>query len=103
MNGTWIGRDQTEDELVIKRIENYFHHVVMPIDFSNPNVYQPREQWEDFLDNRVEERFGENDLLREFRYRAYVDDQELEINTHPFCFIGGDNKGLDQILQIACA
>jgi hypothetical protein len=100
LKGIWIGKDQTKDELVIKRIENYFHHFVMPIDFSNPNMYMPREQWENFLKNRVEERFGENELLKQFRYRAYVDDQEIEINTHPFCYIGGDNKGLDQIMQL---
>ena len=42
----------------------------------------------------------EDELLKQFRYRAYVDDQETEINTHPFCYIGGDNKGLDQIMQL---
>jgi len=100
LNGSWIGKDQTESELVIKRIENYFHHFVMPFDFSNPNVYLPREQWEKRLETRIEERFGENELLKSFRYRAYKDDQETEINTHPFVYIGGDNKGLDQIMQL---
>lgn len=41
LNGDWIGKDKTEEELVIKRIENYFHHFVMPIDFSKPNIYLP--------------------------------------------------------------
>jgi len=100
LNGDWIGRDAGEDELVIKRIENYFHHFVMPIDYSSPNVYQPRGEWEKYIDNREEERFGENELLKQFRYRAYVDDEETEVNTHPFIYMGGDNKGLDQIMQL---
>ena len=100
LDGTWIGKDRTPQELVMKRIENYFHHFVMPIDFSNPNVYLPREEWEDLLDKRTEQRFGENELLKQFRYRAYVDDKETEVNTHPFIYMGGDNKGLDQIMQM---
>lgn len=89
-----------EDELVIKRIENYFHHFVMPLDFSNPNVYLPRPEWEELINKRSEKRFGENDLLEGIRYRAYMDDPETRINTHPFIYIGGDNKGLDQIMQM---
>ena len=100
LDGNWIGKDGTAEELVMKRIENYFHHFVMPIDFSNPNVYLSREEWEDLLENRTEQRFGENELLKQFRYRAYVDDQETEVNTHPFIYMGGDNKGLDQIMQM---
>ena len=100
LDGSWLGKDETEKELVIKRIENYFHHFVMPLDFSSPNVYQSREQWETEIDNRIEKRFGENDLLRKIRYRAYTDDSESRINTHPFVYMGGDNKGLDQIMQM---
>ncbi len=100
LDGGWLGKESTPEELVIKRIENYFHHFVMPLDFSSPNVYQPREDWEAEIDNRIEKRFGENDLLRKIRYRAYVDEDEIRINTHPFVYMGGDNKGLDQIMQM---
>ncbi len=100
LEGSWLGREGQEDELVIKRIENYFHHFVMPLDFSSPNVYQPRDEWEAEIDTRPETSFGENDLLRKIRYRAYTDDAETRINTHPFIYCGGDNKGLDQVMQM---
>jgi len=100
LDGTWIGKDGSDDALVIKRIENYFHHQVMPMDFSKPNVYNSREVWEDEIDNLIPEYYGEKNLLRSIRYRAYVDDDEKIINTHPFVFIGGDNKGTDQLMSM---
>ena len=100
LHGAWLDKEGTAEELVIKRIENYFHHFVMPLDFSRPNVYQSKEAWQREMNERIEQRFGENDLLKKIRYRAYIDDAETQINTHPFIYIGGDNKGLDQIMQM---
>ena len=100
LNGIWISKDGTQDELIIKRIENYFHHQVMPMDFSSPNVYNSREIWEREIDELIPEYYGEKNLLKSIRYRAYLDDEETIINTHPFIYIGGDNKGTDQIMSM---
>jgi hypothetical protein len=35
-----------QDRLVIHRVEYYFHHNVFVMDYTTPNVYQPREAWE---------------------------------------------------------
>ena len=37
-------------------------------------------------------------IWKKIRYLAYLDDKETIVNTHPVCFIGADNKGLDQLL-----
>ena len=85
------------DNLVIQRVDYYFHHKVMTLDYTRPNVYQPREKWETELDR--EERSGERWIWKRLRYRAYWDADEKKINTHPIGFIGGDNKGFDQLLE----
>lgn len=86
------------DPLVIKRIDYYFHHQVMMVDFGNPNVYLPKAQWDSVLQNREKELVSEDFLWKSARYLAYQDDAETIINTHPVGYIGADNKGLDQLL-----
>jgi hypothetical protein len=86
------------DPLVIKRIDFYFHHQVMMVDFGNPNVYLPQAQWDSVLSNREKELVSEDFLWKSARYMAYQDDAETIINTHPIGYIGADNKGLDQLL-----
>ena len=91
--------DTAPDRLVIQRVDYYFHHKVMTLDYTRPNVYQLREKWETELENTREERFEEKWIWEQLRYRAYWDDDETIINTHPIGFIGGDNKGTDQLLE----
>ncbi len=92
--------EDSQDDLVIKRVEYYFHHNVMAFDYSYPNVYLHRDQWEKQIDEMIIERYGEKRLIEYIRYQAYTNEEENKINTHPFVFIGGDNKGLDQILSM---
>jgi len=87
-----------DDPLVIDRIDYYLHEHVMVLDFSRPNVYLPREQWSQQLDGLDQLRTGAKWFWEQIRYRAYHDDEEIVLNTHPICFIGADNKGFDQIL-----
>jgi hypothetical protein len=86
------------DPIVIKRLEYYFHHNVMELDFSAPNVYLPREQWEASAKEKIPEFVNEKWFWEKVRYRAYWDKEETVINTNPIGFIGADNKGLDQLL-----
>ncbi|MFQ5584837.1 MAG: hypothetical protein ACE5GL_10415, partial [Calditrichia bacterium] len=89
-----------EDDLVIKRVEYYFHHFVMALDYAKPNVYLSREAWRAEIKLLPQDRTNESDIWKAIRYYAYVDDKEKEINTHPICYIGADNKGFDQILSM---
>ena len=91
--------DTAPDCLVIERVDYYFHHKVITLDYTRPNVYQPREEWEREIENTKVERLGEDWFWRQVRHHAYWDDTETIINTHPIGFIGGDNKGTDQLLK----
>ena len=91
--------DSAPDRLVIQRVDYYFHHKVMTLDYTRPNVYQPWKKWETELDNTREGRIKEKWIWERVRYRAYWDDDETIINTHPIGFIGGDNEGTDQLLK----
>jgi len=89
----------TTDPLVIKRVDYYFHESVMEVDFSRPNAYLPRDAWADQVEALEETRLGQRSLWEDIRYRAWVDDDESVPNTHPFGYIGSDNKGLNQALE----
>ncbi len=100
LNGHGLNEGDGEAQLVIKRVEYYFHHYVMLLDYSHPNVYLPRMEWRAQLDAVMKEKFGEEMIWKFIRYLAYWDDRETRINTHPIGYIGADNKGLDQILTM---
>jgi hypothetical protein len=87
-----------KQQLVIKRLEYYFHYKVMILEFSQPNVYNPKEQWNQEIKNRQEDRKGKLWIWRKIRSMAYKNAEETEINTHPFVYIGGDCRGYEQIL-----
>lgn len=87
------------DRLVIQKVDYYFHHKVMTLDYTRPNVYQSRDKWDTELENIKAEHKGEEWIWKQVRKRAYWDKAEKIINTHPIGFIGGDNKGLDQLLR----
>lgn len=98
LNGEWL--DATGDEqLVMKRVEYYFHSKVASFEFGMPNAYAPRSEWKHQADSLGIELSGD-DLFRKFiRHMAWRDAAETEVNTHPVGYIGADNKGLDQLLS----
>jgi hypothetical protein len=91
--------DET-DPLVIAKLDYYIHTHVMPLDLSRPNAYLPREEWEAQVDSITPEFAGQKWVWSELRRRVWADDAETVINTHPLGYIGGDNKGTDQILRM---
>jgi hypothetical protein len=103
VSGILDGRITTDgsvaDPLVIRRVDYYFHEFVWPLDFSSPNVYLPREEWQAEIENRPRDRFRQDDTWKKIRYMAYTDDAETSVNTHPLGYIGADNKGLNQALE----
>ncbi len=92
------GRLAGEDPLVIRRVDFYFHHQVMMYDYSSPNVYLPRDEWERVTKDQELERVSQDFFWKTTRRWAYWDEAETEINTHPIVYVGADNKGLDQLL-----
>ena len=87
------------DQLVIQKVDYYFHHKVITLDYTRPDVYQSREDWEAERDTLKEERLNEKWIWERLRNRAYWDEDETIINTHPIGFIGGDNVGIDQVIR----
>lgn len=97
--GRGLTNDASDDQLVIKSVEFFFHHRVMTVDYSAPNVYQSQEAWEAEIRSTPRERVGVEKLWAEIRRLAYRSADEGIVNTHPVAFIGADNKGLDQLLS----
>ena len=98
LDGEWLEATD-ENQLVMKRVEYYFHSKVASFEFGAPNAYAPREEWQRQADSLGVELSGE-DLFRKYvRHLAWRDAAETEINTHPVGYIGADNKGLDQVLS----
>ena len=94
-----VPADTAPDRLVIQKVDYYFHHKVITLDYTRPNVYQSREDWEAEVKNTKEKRVQEKWIWEQLRYRAYWDADETIINTHPIGFIGGDNEGVYQVLR----
>lgn len=88
-----------EDELVIRRVEYYFHHWVMPLDYTSPNVYASRAEWTQQVKLLPPDRRGADLIAATVRRNAYVDRAESGLNLHPFVFIGGNDRGFGQILH----
>ena len=96
LGGEW--QDDPTRAPVIRRVEYYFHHFVMSLDYSQPNVYLPRPEWQAEIEHRGQQRLLESDIWKATRQMAYVDEAETQLNTHPIGYIGADNKGLDQVI-----
>jgi hypothetical protein len=89
-----------EDPLVIRRVEYYFHHFVFPMDFSSPNVYRPREEWNREVARLAKGNYGERWVWDRIRERAWQDEAETKINTRPVVWIGGDGIGVQSVLEM---
>jgi len=95
-----IGPDgEPGNPLVMKRIDFYLHEFVAPFDFAIPNAYASREAWEAEVEALPRNRFGQARWWEEIRYLAWENDEETIPNTHPFGYIGSDNKGLNQAME----
>jgi hypothetical protein len=86
------------ESLIIRRVEYYFHHWAFTADYLTPNVYAPRAEWDRQVAALRQERVGEREIWRQIRRQAYLDDEETHLNLHPVVFIGGDNRGLQQLI-----
>ncbi|PYO63241.1 MAG: hypothetical protein DMD28_02785, partial [Gemmatimonadetes bacterium] len=86
------------EELIIRRVEYYFHHWVFSSDYMTPDVYAPPAEWERQMKGLRQERVGEREVWRQIRRQAYLDEAETKLNLHPIVFIGGDNRGLQQLI-----
>lgn len=87
------------DPLVIRYVDYYFHDQVFRMDYQTPDAYAPREIWEAQYKAVLSERHGEKHIWKAIRANAWWDAKETVPNTHPICYVGADNKGLDQLLS----
>lgn len=100
LQGKGLSNKYRNEQLVIKRIEYYFHYKVMTLDFAHPNVYSPKNEWKQETKSLKTDRRGMSWIWRKIRSMAYRDAKETKINTHPIGYIGGDCRGYDQILAL---
>ena len=99
LQGKGLSDRNRNESLIIKRIEYYFHYKVMVLDFSHPNVYLPKMEWQQEIKSLEKDRRGKSWICRKIRSLAYRDAKETEINTHSFGYIGGNCRGYEQILS----
>jgi len=90
--------------LFIKRVEYYFHHFVMILDYMNPYVYD-LPLWHAQVESRHEEKLYENFKWWLIRHKAHnargiTHITRGQINTHPLCYIGGEHEGPLQLLAL---
>jgi hypothetical protein len=88
--------DRPLSDLIISRAEYYFHHYVMAVDYIRMGAYADSSSFEDHKQKHAGTYRNENKLWNEVRLRA----NHPVASTHPLAFIGGDNKGSDQILAM---
>ncbi|MEZ5317129.1 MAG: hypothetical protein R2752_06975 [Vicinamibacterales bacterium] len=87
------------DPLVMRRVEYYLHHFVMPLEFGSPNAYAPREVWEREVASALREGRGNKWVWEKTRERAWQDDAETRLNTRSVVWIGGDAIGVQSVLE----
>jgi len=95
------GRNPLEgnDPLVPRRIEYYLHHFVFPLDFASPNAYLPRAEWEREVEASMKAKGAGRWIWDRIRERAWEDEAETRVNTHPVIWIGGDALGIQNVLD----
>ncbi|NQS97695.1 MAG: hypothetical protein HQ591_04510 [candidate division Zixibacteria bacterium] len=97
--------------LVIKRVEYYFHHKVMILDYMNPNIYKAKitteyeaklskKKWKEIKKQyrRESGKWKLEPIWDIILERAYENDGEGM--THPLVYIGGNDLSLAQLRYI---
>lgn len=95
-------KDIPLNRLVIKRVDYYFHHYVMTLDYMEPNAYKSDIEWDKERKDLKEEKKQNKRYYRmeewkwkEIRKRV----KTASTKTHPIGFIGGDERGWLQLLS----
>jgi len=84
------------ENLVIKKVDYYFHHFVQILDYTFPDMYeQDSVKWNATIATLTTKRVAERRNWHRIRERLLLNEEEM----HPLGFIGGDNKGLDQLIS----
>jgi len=98
LDGGFFSTTPRPDDLVLKRVEVYFHHQLMSLDYGRPNAYARYDEWEREMERLPREQIGVREVWKRTRWLAWQDDDERVVNTHPVMYIGADNKGIDQLI-----
>ena len=88
-------RGTIAETLVIREVEYYFHESVMTVDYRAEPA-PARSRWQEFLDLHVWEQSDYIDNVVQERRRAW----NGRLATHPIGFIGGNNKGPDELTNL---
>jgi hypothetical protein len=84
------------DALVIRSVEYYFHESVVVLDYLQARGAEPSSRWRELRHLHIWEQpdFFRNAVVR--RLRAL----EGRLATHPVVYIGGNNKGPDELMKL---
>ncbi|MGH7600458.1 MAG: hypothetical protein ACREOI_29235 [bacterium] len=89
------------DSLIIKKVDYYFHHFVMTLDYHalGLDFHQPDKR--NFMSElrQAKQRKLRQDWLYERIYER-IHLLKDSLNTHPIGYIGADNIGLDQLIAL---
>jgi len=95
-----------DSQLVIKRVEYYFHHYVMSLDYMAHRIYLPEKQWKKHLEDLKEssERFDEYKLNELIRHRSFPTKERdilfsIALSSQNALDSGEITKGLRQEFQ----
>lgn len=87
------------EKLIIKKVDYYFHHFVMTLDYhaADLDFYQlNKNQFVDTVRRRKQRKLRQDWLNERIYDRIHLLKDSL--NTHPIGYIGADNIGFDQLL-----
>jgi hypothetical protein len=87
---------QILDSLIVKKVDYYFHHFVTTLDYQAVDFLQDRKSFMESLRGLEQEKMLQNWINEQIYNRIHLVKDSL--NTHPICYIGADNMGLDQVL-----
>lgn len=85
------------DSLVIQKVDYYFHHFVMTLDYQKLDFLLDEKRFNATLRAAPEDKTFQSWVDEQIYYRLHLFKDSL--NTHPMGYIGADNMGLDQIIS----
>jgi len=86
------------DSLIIKKVDYYFHHAVISLDYQAVDFFQDRKSFLSSLREPNKERLLQSWINEQIYNRIHM--VKDSINTHPIGYIAGDNMGLDQLIKL---
>ncbi|MFC1475965.1 hypothetical protein ACFLQW_03085 [Candidatus Zixiibacteriota bacterium] len=93
------GRTELLDSLVLGKVDYYFHHYVVTLEYPPKDTPEYYDSLLLELEKRPPDQRDSIRVLLETYRRTHPFKHKSVINTHPVGYIGGDNMGLDEVIS----